>query len=284
MCSKRKTDLVQDKEIVSLYISGYSKEMLKHKYGVSQTVIDRVIRESGIRPRDNSHKKRYYSINEYYFDEINTQNKAYILGLLYSDGTNYRPCNLIKIALQDRDASILDSIRVELCSNHPIKIDKLSLKNPNWRDSHIYTIVNKHMSEQLEKLGVVQKKSLVLTFPQWLPNNLVPHFLRGYLDGDGHIETGKAMFVTLAGTEDFCHDVKTYLSDNYSIESSIYNTANKDSVTKLLNICGMKNIKTFLDLLYKDAILYIPRKYEAYIDICNRISNSPAKWRLVGVT
>ena len=41
----------------------------------------------------------------------------------------------------------------------------------------------------LNKLGVVERKSLILTFPteQQVPKHLMPHFIRGYFDGDGSV-------------------------------------------------------------------------------------------------
>ena len=38
----------------------------------------------------------------------------------------------------------------------------------------------------IEKLGVVERKTLTLTFPN-LREDLIPHFIRGYFDGDGSV-------------------------------------------------------------------------------------------------
>lgn len=35
--------------------------------------------------------------------------------------------------------------------------------------------------------GCVPNKSLVLTFPKDIPENLIHHFIRGYFDGDGSV-------------------------------------------------------------------------------------------------
>ena len=80
----------QFEEIANLYLQGYSIRKLEEKYGVSNSAISRVLRVLDIKARDNSHKGRKYTIDENYFDEINTPNRAYILGLLYADGCNHR--------------------------------------------------------------------------------------------------------------------------------------------------------------------------------------------------
>lgn len=38
--------------------------------------------------------RRTYSINDNIFDNINNQDKAYVLGLLYADGCNYQTMDL----------------------------------------------------------------------------------------------------------------------------------------------------------------------------------------------
>ena len=46
-------------------------------------------------------------------------------------------------------------------------------------------VFSKHMSNQLET--VVERKSKVLTFPEFLDSLLYKHFIRGMIDGDGWI-------------------------------------------------------------------------------------------------
>ena len=43
------------------------------------------------------------------------------------------------------------------------------------------------MSKRLEELGMVANKSLILEFPKWLQKELIPYFIKGIVDGDGHI-------------------------------------------------------------------------------------------------
>ena len=265
--------------IINLYKSGLSQAKIGDIYNVGHYIIGKILRKCGVSARDDSHKSRKYTINEYYFDNIDTPNKAYILGLLYSDGCNYPPQNRVKLELQERDKDILDKINIEIQSNKPLTFNNLNNKNEHWQNTYGLNITNKHISHRLVELGMVQNKSLVLEFPTWLSESMYGPFLRGYLDGDGHIEWGATKFLTLVGTSQFCEYVKRFCETNLRIQCSIRNTANKDSNTKLLYICGKPRMKRFLDFVYQDADLYIDRKYNVYqrismeMDINNSLLN-----------
>lgn len=260
-------------KIVDLYKSGLSKEKIEKIYNVSNSVIDRIFRIKNIKCRDNSHKGRKYYINENYFDKIDTPNKAYILGLLYADGCNASNTNLIKLELQERDKSILDKINLELEYSKPLSFHELNRKNSNWQNTYAIEITNKHMSKKLEELGMIPRKSLILEFPDWINDNLMKDFIRGYFDGDGHIEWNKKHFLTLASSKEFCEGLQVYLKDKLNIISTNYLTSNKESNTRVLHIFKSKQIIKVLDWMYKDSILHIDRKYEKYIGILN-INNS----------
>lgn len=254
--------------IVSLYSSGLSQAKVGEIYNVNWYIIGKILKKCGVTARDDSHKFRKYTIDENYFDNIDTPNKAYLLGLLYSDGCNYPPQHRVKLELQERDKDILDKINIEIQSNKPLVFNNLNSKNENWQNTYRLDITNKHISDRLVELGMVQNKSLILEFPKWLDKSMYAPFLRGYLDGDGHIEWGKTRFITLVGTTQFCEHVKNFCENDLNIKCSICNAANKNSNTKLLYIHSRDRIKKFLDFIYKDASLYIERKYNVYQKIC----------------
>lgn len=262
--------------IINLYKSGLSQAKIGEIYNVRWYIIGKILRKCGIQGRDDSHKSRTYTIDENYFDSIDTENKAYIIGLLWSDGCNYPPRHRVKIELQERDKSILDKINSEIKSNKPLAFNNLNNSDSNWQNTYRLDITNKHISDKLVELGMVQNKSLILKFPEWLSLSLYASFLRGYFDGDGHIEWNETRFITIASTRQFCVYVKNFCKTYLDIECSIRNTANKNSNTKLLYICGKTKIKKFLDFIYKDADLYIERKYNIYQKICTEmdINNS----------
>lgn len=258
--------------IISLYQSGLSQAKVGELYNVQGYVIGKILKKCGIQARDHSHKSRKYTINENYFDNIDTPNKAYILGLLFSDGCNYPPQHRVKLELQERDKDILDKISIEIGSNKPLAFNNLNNKNTNWQNTYRLDITNKHISDKLIELGMLQNKSLTLEFPEWLDISLYGPFLRGICDGDGHIEWNKIRFISIASTSQFCEYVKMFCKEYLNIDCSIYDTANKTSNTKVLHIFGKDKIKDFLDFIYKDVGLCIERKYNIYQKICNEMN------------
>ena len=262
--SEWKIPIDEHQKVIELYKSGMSQIKIGKLYSVDRTTISRILRKNNVELRDPSHRKRIYSLNENYFDEIDSPNKAYILGLLYADGCNYPPKNSVSLTLQEKDKTILDKIKEEIDSNIPLYYKNLNNKNQNHQNVYSLTLTNKHMSEQLEKLGVVQHKSLILTFPEWLDKLLYPHFIRGYFDGDGCL---CGNMVTICSTSQFCKYLQNICLDKLNITTYVKDVyGNEESETKIFYVFGKNKVKVFLDYFYDNADIYIQRKYDAYIE------------------
>ena len=115
------------------------------------------------------------------------------------------------------------------------------------------------MSKRLEELGMVANKSLILEFPKWLQKELIPYFIKGIVDGDGHISE-KNFSVEIVGSSDICNSIKSILSD-MGIISTIYN---KTDFTKVLFISKKADSINFLNWIYKDSTIHLIRKYNIY--------------------
>ena len=196
--------------IKCLYLSGYTQKKICYDLLISEVGIKNTLKRSGIEKRTQSESNQKYSRDSHYFDIIDTVNKAYILGLLYADGCNHRNHNSITICLQEDDVQILKDIKDDLRYEGPLRLDTSYSKNPNHKNQYVLCINDKHMSEQLEKLGVVNGKSLIINFPKFLDNDLISHFVRGYFDGDGCIyydEKRSKCRTSICGTYDFCKHI-----------------------------------------------------------------------------
>jgi hypothetical protein len=76
-----------DQIIVNEYISGESSEVLAEKHNTGGNTIRRILKENGVKIRPSTENKRKYKINQDFFETIDTEEKAYFLGLLYADGS-----------------------------------------------------------------------------------------------------------------------------------------------------------------------------------------------------
>ena len=107
-------------KIKDLYLSGKTIKQVSKETGFKEGLINYWIRKLEIaRPRG---KKS--SCNENYFEEINTPNKAYFLGLLFADGGYIKrkgTPSTLSLELKKEDRYILEEFKKQLNSNILIK-------------------------------------------------------------------------------------------------------------------------------------------------------------------
>ena len=117
---------------------------------------------------------------------------------------------------------------------------------------------------------MISNKSLKLTFPDWINYKLIPHFIRGFFDGDGCVclDSGKKNnnVITITSTNSFCNSLKTIIENELEITTYVKEASCNNGITKVLYIYGANQVKKFLDWIYKDANLYLKRKYNKYYD------------------
>jgi hypothetical protein len=214
---------------------------------------------------------RTYTVNEDYFEKIDTPNKAYFLGMFYADGCNYNNSvekdYLVVLALKKTDIELLEKFSVEINSNKPISFRK---------NLAVVGINSKKMSNDLINVGCMPAKTHKLEFPEWLREDLVRHFIRGYFDGDGCI-TYKAdkksdtisPVINFTGRKTLLTRIQQQLSKDLSfMPAKIFDRmpANDiDSYKSGFDICqfsngGRNNIINYCNYIYNDADMFLKRK------------------------
>lgn len=242
-------------------------------FGCSGFVISKYIKNDGYIIRSASEAGKRWFINEDYFDSIDTEDKAYWLGYLYADGCNNEKFNKVRLSLAENDKLMVEKFSYAIFNC--IRTKKYSHHHKNVQDLIYVTVCNKHISEQLAKLGCIQNKTFVLTFPMWLKEGLYRHFIRGYFDGDGCISiykrnnsvTSRASLEILS-TFEFLTFIAEYLKLHFKINSSFskrHKERNNNNYT--FKISDQRQIESFLTWLYCDATIYLERKYDKYIEL-----------------
>ena len=232
---------------------------------------------------------RKYTLNENFFEKIDTQEKAYWLGFMYADGNCYN--NYAKIGLQERDGYILKHFMAALESNQPVH--KLNRVKEHHQDISYVTIYSKKLVSDLNKLGCIPNKTKTLTFPDYIivPQHLMHHFTRGYFDGDGSIWEGQRKIMTVkdstrvSGYRDrIIHNVKFNITGNLQFITGI-----RDELVKIgfnsvkininkriensasLEYSGRGNMSLFYNYIYNNATIYLNRKKEKFESIISPI-------------
>jgi len=263
-------------EIIEKYRTGkYTQKALAEEYGVRAPSVTSLLK-TNIRPRKTCVKTkivRQYLLNENYFDVIDTEDKAYFLGLLYADGYNTGRSGII-LTLQAQDKAILDAFCHHVGSTLPLKF--LSGQAAKRKDKYRFAIYSKHIVQQLTKLGCMQNKTFLIDFPTraQVPEHLVRHFVRGYLDGDGCICNSQSKdkktnrvypttCCTIVSSHNFCIGLAEHITAKFAFSQSVY--VLKNPKTAKVAVYHGKAIR-FLDWLYEGSTIFLHRKYNKYVD------------------
>jgi hypothetical protein len=261
-------------EIKNEYIKEISISDLILKYGIPRFAIIKYLRSIDINIRANNVEARKYKINENYFDSIDSNKKAYYLGLLYADGCNTG--KNISISLSCKDAYILESLAKDVfITDRPLYIGLLHDKNINHSNTSSLVITNIHISEKLSAIGMVENKSLILEYPKNLDDIYFWHFLRGYFDGDGCVRIVKKktpsgfnrVSFSIIGTNEFLNVVKQKINALIELEYDIHLYKLKNNKIKELRIISIQDTFKIFNNLYKEADLFLRRKYERFENV-----------------
>lgn len=187
---------MQENEMKRLYNSGMScMEIAKiFGYKTPKSISDKLTR-IGVKLRTGQNKNSQTIIyNTDIFKKIDTEWKAYYLGLLLTDGwITHRKDGVIDTigySSVDKDAAEY----IALCTGKPIQVVNKNSNNigPNGNlinQSTEYRVVltSIEMVNDLKRLGVVENKTHILEGPRLSYDELIylPQILRGIIDGDG---------------------------------------------------------------------------------------------------
>lgn len=260
---------VYKEEIIKEYTSSriVTAKSLAQKYNVAESTMRSYLKDCGVeyRPRGGT---LLYSLNEKTFENIDTEEKAWALGFIYADGAIVKNKERLNINLSSIDIDVLEKLKNILESNAPIKIrDGITIKNTKYvGNSTVALSVNSSkLCKDLIEKRVVPRKSLILTFPDFLPQNLIRHFVRGYFDGDGSITFGNknSPKVSMMGTPEFLKPIQQIVSAQ-GCRANIYQRKGYSEQSQSFEINAKESVKFFLEWLYEDATVYMQRKYNRY--------------------
>jgi intein-encoded DNA endonuclease-like protein len=277
-----------DAKIIAFYLAGNDTYDTADEYKCSQTFVMNTLKRHNISKRTTQSYTTKYIPNEKFFDIIDSEEKAYVLGFFYADGNNYIKdvhSYEVSVGLQEEDKLILEKMRDLLSPQTKLKFTDYSDKG--WKNQFKLKINSKLLSEQLTKLGCVTAKSLTLTWPEWLIDpELQRHFIRGYFDGDGSLyakkptKTGQIDWGwQITSTNNFCTEAKKLIGQyvNVHCSQSLAHSNLDNNITATLSIGGNVQVKQVLDWMYKDATIYMDRKYNKYQEFLQYLIKNPGR-------
>jgi intein-encoded DNA endonuclease-like protein len=248
-------------QIIEAYQSGKSCYKLATICKCTPQTIFSILKKANIPRRTLSKAATKYTHDITYFDQIDTAEKAYFLGLLYADGNISK--NVLSISLQEEDKIILEKFKMHIKYTGPVKLVK---KTGNRKQQYRLSITSQFLVSALFKYGLYPNKGTSLIFPVNLNSLLYSHFIRGYFDGDGCIYTNnnhKDYLFSIVGPYQFLEYIQNILIDNLQLnKTKLYNPKNcKINNLHILTYQGRNNLIKIRKFLYKDHTLYLNRKY-----------------------
>lgn len=246
---------LNNKYIVSKYSEGSSITTIAKILQVSDTAIRTVLKRNKIQFRNRWCMSKKYQFNEKFFDVIDSDKKAYILGFTAADGNINPNTHAWRIKIDRKDSYILRDFLEALESNHPIG-------NAGTRE--VLEIGSVYLYNSLLKHNIVPNKTFILEWPTTIPNEFLFDYLRGFIDGDGSWlwKTSKnhpypVLKITCASLP-FLESCKAFLykelnilpANSYNFYRNAYN----------LIYFGFEKCNLLYNALYKEDSLHLRRK------------------------
>ena len=238
---------------------------------------------------------RITTINETVFNEINDEKSAYFLGLIYADGnlSKDKIWNSWKLSIcqSEKDLDIIYKFKSFLETNK--KIYENVYKEKKY---YLISVNSENICLNLIKYGVNENKSLILTFPNFIDDNLMPHFIRGYFDGDGSVWEGKRKKMTVkkenrpgetrerivhnvkfnfTGSNTFIPYLQEYLIKHIGLSKTKLNYSKSKEEHKhcSMEYSGRKNMLKLYEYMYNSATIYGERKKIKFENIIKNEKN-----------
>ncbi len=251
--------------ICELYKSGISAKQIGFKYSIDKRRVQKWAKEKGTL-RNKNDANRIHHFNQYYFDEIDTPNKAYWLGFFYADAYNSDLNDTFKITLNGKDIGHLN----KLATIVNLSLDRVYREiNPEGYDVCNIHFYSKHMCEIMTKHGCPRAKSFIIKYPEWLADNLHQHFIRGVFDGDGCLtfrKKQKEWKWSLMSTKEVCEGIHNIVLQKACVNINYFYSSNTNNNTYILITSGNEKIKKVMDWLHSNSTVEnrLDRKFEKY--------------------
>lgn len=202
---------------------------------------------------------RKYFLDEHFFDVIDSENKAYWLGFISADGCIRKDDKQLSISLMPQDSNHLYKFSKDLNSNYPVYM---------YKDKCSIVVTSTTLVNSLVNLGVTPRKSFSLKVCTKIPKNLLLHYYRGLVDGDGCLYKRPDGFfeIGLVGTYSICESFRCWL-----IAKGINIKAKTNSIRTFYGIrANGRNLpKAICELLYRNSNVFLDRKYKLAMEIIN---------------
>lgn len=206
---------------------------------------------------------RYPELDDRFFETIDSEEKAYLLGWIASDGSIRK--GTIALYVHERDGATLRRLRDLVCASLPLKRKTTNLIGFAVNSQRIAADVCRWLDID------PGKKDAVVAFPRVDDEALRWAFLRGIFDGDGTISSVNAAARRVETRGGHWPSPRCAIASNSSRlldEIAAFSGVPAYRGKAALEWQGA-NALDFLGKLYARASLWLTRKHDLYLDWCS---------------
>ena len=259
--------------VINLVEEGLTISEIARQLGKNMSSVSSVVKRFNLTP-----KKSYTNtLDHTFFDNIDTSEKAYLLGFFIADGCinadTERTKGRFSINQSEDDKEIVQAFKKYLNVPSDIQIVNSKSGSENRKIQHRLRWTSSYMRDVLRNTyNLTSNKTLDIDFQfpiKLIPENLQGHFVRGFIDGDGYMgDNGQEgnFSISIVGTSvKFITLIGDLVSKATGMSYSISTTQGKtckyyslrwscDHVNKLEKITKLRIY------LYYNASIYLTRK------------------------
>lgn len=227
--------------------------------GISTAACAAINRGHGMPKRNPNHYKTY-PVKEDYFDIIDTEERAYWLGYIVADGCVHSGGKRVSISSTGKDKAHLEKFKAAIESDAPLYPGRGS--GPKKEYSVI--VHSGAFWRSLFLLGVVPQKTWTVK-PWQGPPELMRHYWRGVVDGDGWItyQPDKGRYcVGLCGNKAIVAGFHNFAREHTGNETKIVQYLKHKYTKPFFHIAygSINATKKLAALLYEDTTVSLSRK------------------------
>lgn len=233
--------------------------------GYPVTSINRYLKKYSLRPVENKTRIEL-ALDHDFFEEVNTEEKAYWLGFMMADGYIHtrkagsgKILSYIGIKLQVRDEAHLARFKSALKTNARLK-EVAGKRNGKINHAREICFVSNKMAKDLSRFGIVPRKTGKETISKDIPAHFVRDFVRGYFDGDG--SSVKGIF-SICCSRFMISQLKNILMEQGVKEEAICLYDRKS--VQVLQVNQRVEVEKIATWLYSNATIYLDRKKDNYL-------------------
>ena len=242
-------------EFLDLRAEGFTFKEIGGFFNLSERQVNYRTKAWGL---DFSKKK----VLDHTFFSRNTKETYYWAGFLAADGWVEEERNRVGLALQASDISHLEKFKSAVSSSHEICP---FMQNTAYR----IRFNSEDMVKDLRnRFNIVKSKTYNYQMPIFEEDYLMLEFLRGYIEGDGHLErtaSGRVAVHLCSASESFLLEYKRIVESILycNVPQEIYYATNKKGSVYTLRL-NLDISRDLINLLYKNSseATRLNRKYD----------------------